>query len=520
MSNSGLDLSQLALDRDASGTGKGRVKRRKWLTRYVLPAGILLGFAGLLISAAGSSLLPKPTVEIVPVIIKRSAAQPAGSSLFQAAGWIEPRPTSISVAALSPGVIEELLVVEGQHVAKHEPVARLIEIDAEIARDQALATLALREGELARAVAEQEAARIRLHNPLHLQVPLADAQSALARTRTELAKLPFLIQAAEAQLRFTQSDLDGKRSAQSAVAGRVVQQAESEHAIALANLMELQQRAPLLENEAQALQGKVDALSKQLDLLVEETRQLAEADAKVLAARALRHEAQSRLQQAELALERNTIRAPLDGRILRLHTSPGSRVMGMEANAAQNSSTVLEMYDPTRLQVRADVRLEDVPKVMPGQPVEIETASSTAVIQGRVLQATSTANIQKNTLEVKVELLDPPESVSPEMLVTATFLSPPSSEKSSESNEAERLYVPRDVVHSQDTGASVWIVDELYRAQLRSVVLGQSSPDGLIEVKEGLRITDKVISKGVDSLQNGMAVSVAGEDQLLGIDGA
>ena len=33
---------------------------------------------------------------------------------LKAAGWIEPRPTPVGVAALALGVIQELLVVEGQ----------------------------------------------------------------------------------------------------------------------------------------------------------------------------------------------------------------------------------------------------------------------------------------------------------------------------------------------------------------------------------------------------------------------
>ena len=114
--------------------------------------------------------------------------------------------------------------------------------------------------------------------------------------------------------------------------------------------------------------------------------------------------------------------------------------MGLETTAGQSSSTVVEMYDPQKLQVRVDVRLEDVPMVTPGQQVNIETASSADVIHGQVLQITSSANIQKNTLEVKVELLDPPLAVSPEMLVTAAFLAPKSDISSDSMREAERIF--------------------------------------------------------------------------------
>ena len=208
-------------------------------------------------------------------------------------------------------------------------------------------------------------------------------------------------------------------------------------------------------------------MQQQLELLVEETRQLQEAKAKVASSAAIRDEAKLHLRQAELTLERTTVRAPMNGRILRLVASPGQRVMGLDANAGQSSSTVVEMYDPTRLQVRADVRLEDVPMVMPGAPVEIETASSGSVIQGRVLQTTSSANIQKNTLEVKVELIDPPPTVSPEMLVTATFLAP-------KTRQLPRNRPRRNAFSCPSSWSSPMTADRLCGSSMRIIELRES----------------------------------------------
>jgi len=223
------------------------------------------------------------------------------------------------------------------------------------------------------------------------------------------------------------------------------------------------------------------------------------------------------VRQAELALERMVVRAPMDGRIMSLIASPGSRVMGLDTTAAHRSSTVVQMYDPDRLQVRADVRLEDVPMVSRGQPVEIETASSGSVIQGRVLQATSSANIQKNTLEVKVELIDPPPNVSPEMLVTATFLAPMLENKKDEVTETERLFVPEQMIRSDDSGAYVWIVDADELAQRRSVEIGASSAGGLMEIKTGLNVTDKLIASDTSGLSESSPVIVTGDDQTIGL---
>jgi HlyD family secretion protein len=512
-----IDLSKLALNRSHTPAAARNPRYRRWISRYVLPASILTGFVGLLVAAAGRQLVPAMSVTVVPVIVQQGEIQPAGKPLFQAAGWIEPRPTSFSVPALAPGVIEELLVVEGQEVEQGQPIARLISIDAQLAAEQARALLSLSEGELQRAEAELEAALSRRDNPLHLKVPLAEARSLLAKAITEKEKLPFLVQAAEANVEFTRHSAESKQRAKDALPGVVVLQAKRDYASARAGLEELLVRGPNLEREIAALQEKTQALEEQLALLVEEQRQVAEAQAKVVSAKAVCDDARLQIRQADLRLQRMEVRAPLDGRVLRLIAAPGNRVMGLEHTAGQSSSTVVEMYDPGRLQVRADVRLEDVPNVTPGAPVEIQTASSSQRIEGRVLQSTSSANVQKNTLEVKVELVDPPSTVGPEMLVTATFLAPESDSKSEAPLETERILVPRQLVTIGESDSLVWIVDENNQADQRLVTLGEEGPDGLIEVIDGLNAMDKLIASGTSNLSPGRTVVIQKEDQRIGV---
>ncbi len=515
-----IDLSQLAMNRlpvnsDLKKSRHFQVKRV--LARYALPAAILTGFLALVIAAAGNHLMPMRSVTIMPVVVKKVEGQPAGSDLFQAPGWIEPRPMAVSVAAMAPGVIEELMVVAGQKVEKGDAIAKLVSVDAELSLEQSKNTLAIRQGEIKGAEAELLAARIRVEDPVHLRVQLADAQSNLAKAKTELGKLPYLIEAADANVKYARVNLDGKRSARNAIAEIIITQAENEYAIAIASLNELEQRKPNLEREVQAFEDVVTSLKHQLKLLVEEHRQFSEAEAKVQSAVAYLNEAKLQVRLAELALDRNTIRAPMSGRILRLVASPGTRVMGLEANAGQSSSTVVEMYDPQTLQVRADVRLEDVPLVSQGQPVKIETASAPGEIRGRVLNFTSSANIQKNTLEVKVEILDPPAAVSPEMLVTTTFQAPANEALASSTSEKERIFVPRQLLQSSENLSYIWIIDEHSIARKRTLELDGKGVGELIAVKSGLRVTDKLITNGLDGMKDGTRVRVTGTDLTIGI---
>ena len=89
-----------------------------------------------------------------------------------------------------------------------------------------------------------------------------------------------------------------------------------------------------------------------------------------------------------------------------------------------DSSTVVTLYRPDSLQVRVDVRYENLAQVRLGQPVRIASPALENELSGKVLFVSSLADIQKNTLQVKVEMDTPPSVFKPEMLVDVTFLAP------------------------------------------------------------------------------------------------
>jgi HlyD family secretion protein len=294
---------------------------------------------------------------------------------------------------------------------------------------------------------------------------------------------------------------------------------QSEHDQAASRLEELRRYEPRLERQIASLKRKRDALQTQLQLLVEESRQLAEAEAKVEAAAARKRLAQAEVQAAQLRLERMIVRAPASGRVLDLLATPGTRVAGWNAEGQHGANAVASLYDPQSLQVRVDVRLEDVPLVQEGQPVTIETASSSQPLRGEVLLATSQANIQKNTLEVKVAVHDPPPTVRPEMLAKATFLAPEQPERSSEeSAPPERLLIPRQLVSGEGENAFVWLASAEGRARRQAVTLGGEAAGDLVEVVRGLAPTDKLIVGGRESLDDGDRIRVTGEDPSLGVE--
>lgn len=508
-----VDIRQLAIVRDEVVTPKVR-RRRHFVSRYIVPGTLLVGFLLVVVWACRDTLLPPQPVWVVPVLATHSTVQHEGTPLFQAAGWIEPRPTPVRVAALAPGVMERLLVVQDQVVKAGEPVAELVKEDAKLAYDRAVANLKLEEAQLKEVEAELRAAVTRFTQPVHLQAALSEAESELAQIATELKNLPFESRRAQAQLEFAEKDFQGKQTATGAIAGRAISEAKSTVEAAQATVEELQNQANSLTKQQNALTERRDALKTQLKLLADETQAKDGAEAKVEAAKARVDQAHVALAEAKLRLDRMTVRAPIDGRVYQLMAYPGTTLTaGMSGPANADASTVVTLYSPEMLQVRVDARFEDVPKVNLGQPVTIKNPAITTPLTGHVLFVSSEANIQKNTLQVKVAIDKPPSVFKPEMLVDVTFLAPKQQDKVVDISEDLRLYIPQQLVQRDESGACVWLADQSGGvARKEPVTTGATGSGGLVEVAGRITIASRIIARGHDGLSNGKRIRVVGED--------
>ena len=511
-----VDLRQLAIDR--GGTGLRQIRtRRHVLTRYVLPSFLVVGFLSLVGWASRDLVFPPKPVTVVPVFSTTAEVLRAGTPLFQAAGWIEPRPTPVRVAALAPGVVEKLLVVEDQTVRAGQPIAELVKDDARLMRDRAMADLELRQAELDEVKASVAAAETRLQQPVHLEAALGEAEASLAKIQTQLKNLPFETRRAEADLTALRKDYEGKLAAKGVVAGVEIDIAEGRAEAARALVEELRDRSASLNNEQAALRQRRNALKTQLVLLANETKAKDEALARIKAAKARVAQARVAVAEANLQLGRMTIVAPTDGRVFRLIAHPGARIgSGMTQMTEHDGSTVVTMYRPKMLQVRVDVRFEDIPKVDLNQPVEIDNPALVSPLTGKVLFISSEADIQKNTLQVKVEIPDPPPVFRPEMLVDVTFLAVQTPERESEPTKDLKLYVLQQLIHQDDGASFVWLADQSDGvARKTPIQTGATGADDLVEVTSGLTISSRIIAAGSDSLEDGDRIQVS-EDISLG----
>jgi RND family efflux transporter MFP subunit len=477
----------------------------KWI-----PALVACATIGLLAWSAWPTLRPARRVAVVQAVFDRAApaptsiAAPRGQAV-QAPGWLEAEPYAIACSALADGVIATMEVLEGDRVEAGQVVARLVDADAalRLRRAEADHALALAEVDLARA--EHEAALASWESPVELDRAVASGRAALAEARAELAQLPPMIDGAKATLSRLSEELS--RTEQSRTSGAAT---EFEALVARrrveaqrADLAALEAREPALAARVDRLAADLRAAERTLDLRIEDRRRVDATGAQLRRAEAAAMRADAARDEAALALERMTIRAPVAGVVQRRLKAPGDKVVRAIDNA--HSAHIVELYDPERLQVRVDVPLADAAHIFDGQRCEVVVeALPDRTFAGVVLRTTHLADIQKNTLQVKVQVLDPDPLLRPEMLTRVRFL--PRGEGSAGVASPGRVLIPEAALGAD--GSRVWIVTDrregrgvlrarpvevLSREDGWASIAGEVPAGALLAVGDGLRDGQRVV---------------------------
>ena len=480
----------------------------RWRTRIALPLVVLLVFAGVLGTAAWDVIAPRTDVRSVPVIVKEGTTSSA-SVAFQASGWFEPDPFPVYASALTDGVVQEVLVLEGQTVAAGDVVARLVPDDARLSLEAAVARVAELEAQLAIAQAERTAAQEDWDNPTERERKLAVSIARVDAARADLERLASVEDAHESRVEELRQQLEREERAEGAIpewdVARTRVRLATERATLKAVVAEQKHgQATIAEAEAETVAAEQD-----LTLRTDETLTLARAIAHADEAAAALRSARVAHDEAALRVRRLDIVAPVDGVVMQRLVAPGDKLMlGMDD---MHSAHTVHLYDPQHLQVRVDVPLADAADVGVGQRAEIVAeVLPDRVFAGKVTRVVHKADIQKNTLQVKVRVTDPDAALKPEMLARVRFFG---GRDPTLASTAQRVFAPERLLMARSgQSAQVWIVDKGDgTAVRRDVTLGSARQEGWVEVLAGLAPGDHLIADAPAELADGARVRVTGE---------
>ncbi len=535
--NSGAS-SGISVSASPASSGHPPLPPRKWKSRILAPL-ILLGLFGSLLGwATWDVLFPGREVEVVPVVVKpvglaapaapggpataaTPPATPGGQLAAQGSGWVEPDPFEEYVTALASGIISEILVLDGETVRSGQVVARMVPDDANIAVAEAQANRANAQADLASAKVHLQAAQRDWDNPIQQERTLETTKAALEEIRAERKQLPSLIQAEDSLCKQLQDEYDRMKAARAKDIATDFElksakyRLESQHAKHEATI----QRKAILDAKIARLDAEAKAAQRDLTLRIEERRALDSAKVGVQKATAMVATADARLRDAALRQSRMDIRAAKGGVVMRRLKSPGEKLSITSDNP--DSAKVLSLYNPKKLQVRVDVALTEAARVQVGQRAEIVVdVEGDTIYTGRVTRFVNEADIQKNTLEVKVAIENPSAAIRPSMYARVKFFTRPTQavagsapgEVSAGGSGMFALYVPKSLVLDDGGQSIVWVATGGIAKRV-SVTLGRRTRGDWVDVTDGLKDGDRLIAGGVTDLRDGEKVTVVGESK-------
>lgn len=515
MSGAGPDVSALQSRAVSPGAAPSiPAPRRRWVARIGLPGFLLLAFAAILLYAARDALRPRLDVRVVPVVLKASSGV-TGAVTSQAAGWVEPDPYPTYVTALTDGVVQDILVLEGEHVEAGQVVARMVADDARLMVERTAAELAAADATVLSRTAALVAAQRDWDRPYERERAIAvadamvrEAASALATLDSEIVAKGARLEEVEDQLGREERELPKGASTEFEVAKTrfIARQVR-------ANVNSLETSRPGAEAKLERMRADLSAAKEALELRIPETLALADAKSELVRANAERERARVEHDEAKLRLERMDVRTQSAGVVSTRLAAVGTKLM--LAMDAPHSAHVVHIYDPERLQVRVDVPLADSARVGVGQAARIVVeVLPDHTFEGEVTRIVHEADLQKNTLQVKVAIHDPTPDLKPEMLARVQFIAVSKGAPRS----AERVFAPESLLSDrQGTRAVAWIVDpSSQEAVRREVELGGARETGWVEIASGLAPGDRLIDIDPRELTPGRAVNVLGESSAGG----
>lgn len=175
--------------------------------------------------------------------------------------------------------------------------------------------------------------------------------------------------------------------------------------------------------------------------------------------------------------------SPLAGTILQRKIGPGQYVNA----GANDSDPVFLIGDTSKVWLSAFVRESDAAKVRRGQRLTFKVLTHPdRAFESRIDYIAPAIDPDTRRLLVRATLDNPDGLLKPEMFANVTIIA----------DEGQPTpAVPRSAVIYEDSTARVWVVRDDRSVELRRIRLGLVS-DGLIQVLEGLRPGERIVTRG------------------------
>jgi cobalt-zinc-cadmium efflux system membrane fusion protein len=175
------------------------------------------------------------------------------------------------------------------------------------------------------------------------------------------------------------------------------------------------------------------------------------------------------------------IAAPISGVVVDRQVGPGQFLQ------AGSGNPVFTIADPSIVWLLANVREADSGLVHPGQPVDVHVlAYPHRVFKARVSYVAALVDPVTHRLPVRAEIDNLDAALKPEMFATFRIVT---------GDPVDAPAVPESAVVYEGNLAHVWVLSDGGLLAYRAIRTGRNN-DGLIEVLDGLKPGERIVTKG------------------------
>ena len=222
------------------------------------------------------------------------------------------------------------------------------------------------------------------------------------------------------------------------------------------------------------------------------SEELAVFQAKAATAAADFASAQVSLDQAELNLKDAYVRAPVGGVLQSRTVTTGQYV--------QVGTTLATLLRRDPLLLRFKVAEQDASRLTMGLPVKFLITGDQLPLTAKLTAVSGTADEMSRMVLVTAEVDEPDRArARPGSYARVTV---------DVGGTRQAPVVPQTAVRPSDKGFLAYVI-EGNKARERVLTLGLRTPDGRVEVKDGLKADELLVVRGAEALREGATVTVA-----------
>lgn len=384
------------------------------------------------------------------------------------------------VGAQAAGIVETLLVDEGDRVTAGQPLAMLKRDVAEARLAQAEQALNTARAQLAqvergplRSEVEAAAAQVRQAQAQVTQQRAAvqQAQQAVEQARAQLLQLQ-----AEMDLAATQLERHAALFERNYISRVEYDQAQTQYRVAEQRVAAAQQAVEAAQANVQAAQAGVQAAQANVRALEARLRtvQTGATPEEIAVARQRVAEAAQALHVARRQVQEAVVTAPFAGIVTAIHAEPGQAV---------GTQGVVRLVSVT-LEIRLDVDESNLADLAVGQEALISSSVFPGqTFPGRVAEIGAAVDQTRGTITVRVTPLQPPDWLRPGQTVNVNIVT---------RRAVSRLLVPASAVSRSSDQTVVYVVEN--GRALEKVVLTRPPTAQGVPILAGLGAEDRIIA--------------------------